>query len=211
MALSNYTELSAAIATFAWRTGDTDFTAAIPQFIALAETVMNHGGNGIAPLRVREMEEYDTITLTSGVGDLPSDYLEFREVRAETSPKRTLTPIDPNFGDAQYSNAASGYPLHFAIRGSEIITYPSSSANLTLYYYKLIPALTSSASTNWLLTKAPNAYLYGALSQAELYSRDEARGAMFTQMFAAALDGLRTSNTMSLYARASSRVRGPTP
>jgi hypothetical protein len=50
MALSTYTDLQASVVLWALRTGDSEFTAQVPDFITLAEKRMNRR------LRLAEME-----------------------------------------------------------------------------------------------------------------------------------------------------------
>ena len=52
--------------------------------------------------------------------------------------------------------------------------YPGTSSGVVFQtqYYEAIPALTASASTNWLLTKYPGAYLYGTLVMSNMFVSD---------------------------------------
>jgi len=192
MALDTYANLQAAVATWAWRTGDTDFTAAVPDMITMVEEVLNYGGEGIEPLRVRDMEMDDTITVTSGVGDLPPDYLQYRTL--------------------QYGTPARDLPSsEWSIVGDTIKTTRTDVSPLALGYYAKIPALSDANTTNWLLVRSPKVYLFGALIHAEAFMREDPRMATWGQLFTSALSGLRTSDGMSKFARATSRPKGPTP
>jgi len=46
-------------------------------------------------------------------------------------------------------------------------------------YFQKIPALTSTNTTNWLLDKYPDIYLYGTLCTAQAYLRDDERLAVW--------------------------------
>ena len=52
------------------------------------------------------------------------------------------------------------------------------NGSATLYYYQKIPALSGSVTTNWLLAKSPETYLYAALIEGAIYLRDEDSGAL---------------------------------
>ena len=53
-----------------------------------------------------------------------------------------------------------------------------------------MPALSDSATTNWLLASHRNAYLYGTLAQAELLGWNDSRMANIATLFANAMDGV---------------------
>lgn len=202
MALSNYTELLDEITVHANRTGDADFVAAVPSFVTLAHSRINR------ELRCRDMEDQATVTITSGSGPLPAGYLEFIEVKDAGG--RVLAAADPSFADEQFASASAGTAKYFAVMGSDIKTWPASSSNLVLRYYEAIPDL-ATASTNWLLKKCPGIYLYGSLIEASVFMGDDGRVSTWGTMYERLKESLQTEDVVSRFARASSRVRGPTP
>lgn len=205
MALDTYANLQTAIITYAFRTGDDEFTAQVPDFINLAESRFNR------VLRVREMQAAATVTLTSGSGTLPTDYLEHSRVVANVSPAMVLEMVTPDYASLTYPENEAAYPRYFTIIGSTIKTYPSSTGDIALTYYQKIPALSDAAPTNWLLAKAPELYLYGALVEAAPFMMDDARTQTWGTLFQKALKDLQDADTGARYARAVSRVSGPTP
>lgn len=205
MQLDNYSDLQTAIANYAFRSGDQDFTATVPVFIALAEARINNA------LRLREQVTTATIDMSTGVGTLPADYLEFIRVRQQGDPARVLDAVATTWGDSQYPNAAGGTAAFFAIEGDTIRTFPPSIGDLEVEYYAKIPALSQAAPSNWLLLKSPGVYLYGALLEAQPFILDDQRIAVFGTMYEQAINDLRTSDQRARYARAQGRNRGPTP
>ena len=166
MALSTYVELQAAILAAAHRTGDTVLAAQVPDFILVAEGRFNH------ELRTREMESSSTITLTSGNGTLPTDYLETIKVISASSPRRRLAYATSDWLEEAYPDQPSADSSFYTILGSTIYTYPLGTSDLDFHYYQKIPDLATN-STNWLLTRAPGVYLYGALVELDLFTADE--------------------------------------
>jgi hypothetical protein len=163
MALANYAELVSELENFLNRT---DLTARIPTFIALFESRMNR------LLRTPEMEATAYSTATEEQIALPSDYLALREVRVSG---KAVPPYAPQDLHETYQNTSSSTPLGYSLIGSSIILYPapgSSGVEVRITYYQRIPALTSTNTTNWLLTKHPDAYLYGVLCEAKGYQID---------------------------------------
>jgi hypothetical protein len=194
MALSTYAGLIESVPRWAFRTGDPEFEAAMPEFIALTENILNNGdeGNGISPLRVKEMESDDTITLTDGSGWLPNDFLEARSYR---------------WGSEQNDLPADS----FEITGDSIHVDGDHITSVTLGYYAKIPPLTEASQSNWLITKDYRIYLYGCLVQSAAFSRDIEYLPQWAALFKSSLNGLVSSDTRSKYARASIRTRGATP
>jgi hypothetical protein len=209
MAITDYTTLVTAIGDNLARS---DLTSFIPDFIMQAEQVFNHGSESIAPLRVRDMETLVSLSDTSNVYTLPSDYLQYRRVTEKSSPRRSLEYIEPTAVDQIYPLRSSGYSNHFTIIGSSLYTYPLSSNDVELVYYATIPALTSVATTNWLITKAPSLYLRACLMFACDFIKDaNGETAKNAQMAKALVDGMNRSGMLANYARAGLTLRGVVP
>jgi hypothetical protein len=208
MAITDYSSLVTAIGDDLARS---DLTSYIPDFIMQAEQVFNHGSESIDPLRVRDMETIDSLSPTSNVYTLPDDYLQYRRVTEEASPRRPLDYIDPMGVDQLYPLRASGYSNHFTIIGNSLYTYPLSTNDVELVYYATIPALTSVATTNWLITKAPSLYFRMGLMFAASFIKNDGEVAKNAQMAKALIDGMNRSGMMANYARAGLTLRGVTP
>ena len=54
-------------------------------------------------------------------------------------------------------------------------------------YYQKIAALSDSNTTNWLLTYAPDVYLYGSLLHSAPYLKEDERVTVWGQLYAAAV------------------------
>jgi hypothetical protein len=208
MAITDYSSLVTAIGDDLARS---DLTSYIPDFIMQAEQVFNHGSESIDPLRVRDMETIDSLSPTSNVYTLPDDYLQYRRVTEESPPRRPLDYIDPMGVDQLYPLRASGYSNHFTIIGNSLYTYPLSTNDVELVYYATIPALTSVATTNWLITKAPSLYFRMSLMFAASFIKNDGEIAKNAQMAKALIDGMNRSGMMANYARAGLTLRGITP
>lgn len=192
MALATYDELLDAVPNWLWRAGDTALVAAMPDIIALTEDLIAFGDDVLPPLRLREMETSDDITLTDGAGPLPADYLEYREV---------------NYG----SNNGVLLSSDFTIVGDEIRTTRTGVSPLAFNYYAKVPALGPSNQTNWLIDKNKWVYLYGCLISAAPFMKNDARMATWRTMYVAAITGLNNTDMRSRYARGSVRTAGTTP
>ena len=80
--------------------------------------------------------------------------------------------------------------------GTEIQVYPPPDGTYTaeLVYYAEIPALTDSNTTNWLLTLAPDIYLYGTLMQTAPYLQDDARLQTWAALYQKKMQDIEISN-----------------
>ncbi|MEM9600673.1 MAG: hypothetical protein AAF926_06595 [Pseudomonadota bacterium] len=180
MSLSNYSELTATIASVLNRT---DLTDTIPTWVALAESVFNRR------LRTREMEAYAAIPANDGQFSLPSDFLVMRAIQISGT-TTTLTAVSDDFIAGLPSQV--GTPLYYSIQGGYVLLYPAPAdgTNVEMRYYQRIPALTKSNTTNWLLTKNPDAYLYTALINSAPFLHDDERLVTWARLSGEAIDGI---------------------
>jgi hypothetical protein len=208
MALDSYSALQTSVISWAMRSGDADFAAAVPDFIRLSEERFNN------TLNVRQMET--TVTLipdVNGVCTLPDDYQGFRNVSVAYSGYNVdLELLAPDLANKLHpSPVAGGSPAGFTIVDNSLTVIPTSTGNVTLTYWAKVPALSVSNTTNWLLTQAPSIYLYGALLEAATFMMDDAGVQKWSMLFKTAIDNLNSSDRDQRYSRVVSRVRGYTP
>ncbi len=177
MAISTYSDLQTAVADWLNRA---DLTAVIPTFITLAEAKFNR------ELRVRDMMVRASATSSNEFVAVPSDYLEnySLELTNSTGVQPPLNFISPLEAKTLKANQITGLVRYYTmIDGAfELLPAPGSNVDLTLTYYQRIPALSGTQTTNWLLTKSPDLYLYSTLLEASPYLKDDER----VQIWAAA-------------------------
>lgn len=170
MALSTYSELTTELDAWLNRS---DLSARVPTFVKLFESRMNR------ILRVPQMETVATQPTTASIASyaLPTDCLSVREVYLDEDDDSVLAAMSPSHLRSTYAEDAEGEPEAYAITGETLVLgpVPSGTYTLAIDYYKAIPALSTGNTTNWLLTDYPDAYLWGALTMAEAYLKDDAR------------------------------------
>lgn len=191
MALDTYAGLKASIADFLNRQ---DLTAVIPDFVDLVEAQFN------ARLRVREMIARSSASLAAEFADVPDDFAApINIVLSDGTPLDCIAPED--LQAMKVVPAISGDPRFYAIVGGEFQFYPvpSSAVTISLTYYAKIPALSDSATSNWLLAKRPDIYLYGALVQSAPYLVDDPRAETWGALFVAAMNDLQNTSDFSKY------------
>jgi hypothetical protein len=180
MAIANYTDLVAAIAE--WLARD-DLTARIPDFVTLAEAKFNR------LLEHPRMETRATLTVDTGAADpefldLPTDFQTMRSARLSgvTGKPRLGFMTQTQMDDYRYSiDNVSDQPVYFSVTGDqiELAPTPNEDYDVQIVYRANIPALTASNTTNWLLTLAPDLYLYGSLLEASPYIQNDDRLAIW--------------------------------
>jgi hypothetical protein len=178
MALSTYSELKTSLADWLHRGG---LTTVVSDFITLCEADFNRR------IRIAEMEVRASATFDEGYEDLPTDFLELREVKVNTTPVKSLMYMTPQQMTEFYPTLVSGTPEYYAITGSQIRLNRTPTEEVEIAYYIRIPALSDDEPTNWMLTNHPDLYLYGSLVQAEPYIKNDKRLPMWKSMYEVAL------------------------
>lgn len=218
MAISNYSELTTAVANWIVRS---DLTDRIPEFIALCEAKLNR------ELDCRQMEQrsitnVDTASDEPEYVTLPDDLQLLRRITLSgVSGQPTLECLSPvQFNDIRYSQIGDGaaQPQYFTLIGDEIelLPVPDQDYELEIVYRKNISALSDSNPTNWLLTFAPDAYLYGTLREAAVFMQEDERISLWAQGYVAAVEAINglsrkaSFNSPPVAMRLMS-VAGPTP
>lgn len=161
MALANYSDLLTAVANWLNRT---DLTSRIPEFITLAEAEFNR------KLRTIEMEATATATATDGVAALPSGFAGLRSITWDNTALDYIAP-----GELLEDDSTADRPRYYTIADGQILLRPIVTGDVTITYYASVPALTVSNTTNWLMTKHPDLYLFATLMQAEFYGWNDDR------------------------------------
>jgi len=208
----NYSELQASVTNWAARS-DSLTVAEVPNFISFATDSFNHGipERSIAPIRTREMLTTGDVTPVSGVATLPTDFLQISGVTSLNSIRRPLSFVSTGYTNVRYADRDGGLPNSFSIVGNSLMTYPVSSTELELVYYKKIPQLSDSAPTNWLIEKLPALYLHAALYQLAMFTKDNDLLQRSAAMMIAMIDGLNLTDMLSIYSRTSVRMGMQTP
>jgi len=170
MAITNYSELKSAIADWLDRT---DLTDSIPDFITLAET--RHRRD----FKIRRMETRVTANTVADTEyyTLPDNFVAMRNIQLNTDPKTALEYLTPEQMDRIYAGSNKGKPKAYSIIGDNIQLrpLPDSAYEIEMLYYKYFTPLSDSNTTNDMLTYHPDAYLYGALVEAEPYLQNDKR------------------------------------
>ena len=191
MAISNYTNLQSTISDFLNRD---DLDAVIPTFIQLAEAQFNRD------IRHWEMEARSSGQQSQGdqFMQLPADWLETIRLHLTGSGTQAveLTSLASMADKRAAVDDQAGTPRFYChVRGEfELFPTPDEDTDFELLYYQKVPALSGSNATNWLLEYSPDIYLYGSLAHSAPYLAEDARIAVWAQMYAAAVSQLNAQS-----------------
>jgi len=194
VAISTYSELQTAVENWLART---DLSARVPEFISLAEGQMSR------KLWSQEGEKRATTGTTSGDPyiAIPDDLRYIRAVKLNTDPVSLLRPVPIDYGRWYYAASGKSMPHAYAIYGRtmELFPTPDGAYTIEMVYISGIPSLDNSNTSNTILERYPDAYLFGALFNAHEYLMDEERARYYEKKFNRALQEISDDYERSRY------------
>ena len=209
MALNNYANLKASIESWSHRD---DVKNLIDDFILLAETEMY--ANSEAQIRIRDM--ISTETSSTGTGDrfqpLPTDYLDMRSFRI-TESTNAWREIDYKTPAEMGVRSGTGIPYYYTITSQiEYDVEPDQDYTTNIIYYGKLTGLSSSNTTNAILTRYPNVYLYGSLWALNQWANNDEEEMKYYAKFIKAIAGANASdNDGNIGVAPQKRINARTP
>lgn len=207
MGLGTYDELKAEVAAILARSDVTSSSSVMDVFICQAEADINRRLK-----TVRNTKKQDITTDGTDI-TLNADFHRMRSLEFDDEPKDIQYTPDSGFGGLDvagtsrpkffsivYDDQNERYQLRFGPNGS--------SYDLTLKYYAKIPALTSSNTTNWLLSEHPQTYLDGCLYYAYKRYRNKEEMRDYETTFAGHIEALNRESNDLLFGPAGRRIQG---
>ncbi len=204
MALSTYAELQTSLS--AWLDGSS-FSGRETDFIALCEDELNARLAAAIEqgARIRPMMQIDTLTIDGEYVDLPdgntvipislnvTGLVQPWQVRYISIESMDRLALGTDCEEASvYSEIGAYAPRFYTLLGDQIRFFPTPETTFAgnISRYVKVPALSDDVTTNWVLSSHRNAYLYGALAQAEMFGWKDDRMANLATLFANACDGI---------------------
>ena len=201
-----------------------DLEESIPGWIVLAEEQHK------TDLRIRDMLTRTTTQITARTLALPTGFLKFKRLRVSATSTGYPYPIEIVSGDElvrhwRAEDMGTGSPplldrpanmpryvsidsvMEFDVDPSE---YDDDEPYLQMLYWKSFTALSTTNTSNALLTRAPGAYFYGALVHSAPYLLDDERIQVWRNEYATIVARLNM-NDRDPGGQLTSRVAGRTP
>lgn len=188
MALSTYSDLQTAVGEWLAKS---NLSARAPDFIRLAESHLNR------TVRVQQNRLTATQTVLAGswTTGMPTGALEVLYVAHTDTGDEVLPAVPINNVEDFYPMTNAGRPTRYAIANSTIGFNRVLDQDYTflISYYKKWDIETD--LTNWLLTNAPDAYLFASLAEAADYQRNDAALAKYVARRDAAVQSILNANS----------------
>lgn len=187
MALENYIALIDELTDYM---DQDDLTGKPDTFIRLLEAKASR-----EVISFRQEKQVTGVFAVAGTVAIPDDWVEMRQFYTDGTNAAKGLVFMPSF-EVEDTNAATfnGQPRIWTIRNGVFEVFPKPDAvnvyNYTLDYRAAIPNLTAAAPVNWLLTLAPDLYLWGALVEAADYAEDDASLQKYLARYDKALRGI---------------------
>ncbi len=194
MALTSYSALKASLAD--WLNRD-DLTSVIPDFISMAEAQIERR------LPTQKMVKRANATIDTPFSALPADFLSAKSlVLTSTAPVQPLEFLSEDELDSKKSiYRTTGKPRYFALVGNQIEVLPPPDTGYTaeLTYVATLAKLSDANTSNWILDRHPDVYLYGSLLQAAPYLRDDERVATWSALYETAVNDILLQNERAAF------------
>jgi hypothetical protein len=194
MTFANYSELSDAVGRYLDRT---DRTTEIQEWVRLVELEVGRKLN----LRVQQLRITGTLAAGSEYLETPAGVLYPHQLIFGTQPP-TVVDVAPTSQGEEFGFEFGGQatPMRASVWGVNSTTYatqiriwpvPTGDIDYTLYYTTGIVPLTSSATTNYLLSVAADLYLYGCLFHGQMFDENPQGAAIWRPLFDEQIDRVR--------------------
>ncbi len=192
MTIANYSDLNTAVANW---TARADLTSRIPEGIVLAEAKMNRY------MRTKDMvTQNTTFSIATEYVAVPTNFGGVKTFYLNTASKAVLDWMPDELITSNFPSG-TGQPEVYGVQGSNFrfAPVPGSAYTATLVYYLKVPALTVSATTNWMITNNPDAYLYGVLAEMEALAKNFPAAQGWEAMFYRSMDEIKLSSNRDTY------------
>lgn len=159
----------------------TDLTAKMATFIALAEAAL------FRELQIKDLAVSVTGTTTGEYATLPADF-------------GTVVRLTATVGDSEYNldykakdyTTTLSYPNSYSLENNKLRIFGTSTGQAyRLYYIANIAPLSDTNTTNWLLTNAPDLYLYATAMEAAKYIKDTNEIQLLAPMVSGLVESVR--------------------
>lgn len=171
--------------------GDSAKADTWPRMVTMAERRLNQ------VLRTNDQITDATVTIASGSGTLPTDFIEMIRVGS----------VDRPYREVYAANYVSTGVYEYAIQGSTIYATGEDGSLAIKYFAALTTLANDLTATNWLLDSAPEVYLYAILAMASLGDLEARRA--YASQYEDALRGLKTASDRKRFGNSCVQVFGP--
>ena len=188
--ITNYTSLQSAVAGMIHRASDTGITANVPLWIQLCEADLNDRQ------LLKDMESEETLTLVTSQNyvALPPGFISPIALWLVVSSVRI--PLSPALPQELPYDTTNSQPQYWAIDGANVRFDCPANQGYTAYLRCIKKSnLSDSNTSNALLLKRPDVYLYGTLLQVALFTKDREDEQKYERLYEKAINGLKKADS----------------
>lgn len=204
MTLAQYSDINTVINAWEERSFSTDET---DEFILITEARANRR-------LARNWNRQASATVTtdaSGYGTLPTGFLGLVSIKRDLLGSKPLTQVSWNAIDQLNPYATADDPVYYAIMGTQFRVAEVCEDDFILTFDKKVAALSGSNTTNWLLSLAPDYYLFGCKAAAKAKMEDIAGAATYQAVADGILDELVSQSNVAQWGNVEMVMSGVTP
>ncbi len=181
MPVVDYADLVQTVSDY---TGRGDMGAIIDRIIGLAELDIER------TVQFGAQNASTVLTLTNGRAALPSDFYGMRSVATTATPTMHLSRLSKHLEQTPDDYGPMGY----VIDENEIVILPKTTEQIRIAYFAKLPRLSAAQPTNWLIERAPDLLLSGAIYHAFTWANDD-RAAGARDQFAERMRAVQKEET----------------
>lgn len=198
MALDSYSNLKTAILD---HLEQSDLSDQVDDFIDIAEARHKR------EVRIREMLSRSTLAIADGdrYVNLPSDFLAMKYLRIlnpTTGAVNRYLPAPRQITEDEMAGKSTNCeraPKYYAIHAQiEFDSEADQAYTGEIFYYTELDALSDANTTNSLLDRAPDVYLYAALSASAPFLLNDERIPVWESLYEKARDSLNLSQKQAI-------------
>lgn len=191
--LDSYSALTTALGTWEERTYTSTET---DQFIRLWEARANRK----LAQDYRRRDAATVNTDASGVGTIPTGFVGLTSITRDVVGSLPLKQVSHAAFIQRNPYEVSDDAQVFALLNStEFIVGPVTDDDFLVKFSEVLPTLSGSQTTNWLLDLAPDCYLFGSQSAAAAYAKDYTNAALLQAQADDILDQIVAQGNVAEY------------
>jgi hypothetical protein len=179
MAIANYSDLTSAVANWLNRS---DLTSVIPDFVKLATVRIQRD---MARVKHPGAISQAIATVVDNYAPVPQDFIGVYQLMTQDA-KTIIEYVSPDQSMNLFATNSNGLnteiygnDIYYTIIGRQFRLFQSSTASndfqLELWYFAYLNELSATNTTNWVLTRYPDLYLYGTLVHSAPYLKADDR------------------------------------
>lgn len=144
------------------------------------------------------MQATVTGTIVAGALTLPDDCREIQSLRVRFNGYlQELQALPPS---RLYEDDAATSPVGYVMLDDSVQLIGSTGDyTYALTYWKAVPALSDSATQNWLILREPGLYLYGALAESAPFMKEDERLLTWGTLYNSIRDGMHRESDRARY------------